>query len=300
MTRPAALVCAACVVAVAVGPAGAQAAPRAAGPGPGPGVIPVPALELRAPMLAYRTYVRGLLAVVESRLSALPARLQSGDVAGAESAWLAAHLAWLQIGQDDGAYGAFGAIGRHIDGTAAGLVKGHRDPASRDFTRWSSTCGPVTISSRPPPTPRTPGALGEPGWPRGRWPAAAADPDRASPLDPARQRDPRGRPARLPRRRGRVRQRDRAGLAHRRRAATGEMLTLWRPALDPAPRGSSAGRAASWWRWSARRRPAGGRPLGGGRRAAARRRASASMPPSARRWRRSPRSPTSFRWWAAS
>ena len=133
MTRPAALVCAACVVAVAVGPAGAQAAPRAAGPGPGPGVIPVPALELRAPMLAYRTYVRGLLAVVESRLSALPARLQSGDVAGAESAWLAAHLAWLQIGQDDGAYGAFGAIGRHIDGTAAGLVKGTADAGFTGF-----------------------------------------------------------------------------------------------------------------------------------------------------------------------
>jgi hypothetical protein len=30
---------------------------------------------------------------------------------------LTAHLTWLKIGQDDGAYGAFGELGRAIDGT---------------------------------------------------------------------------------------------------------------------------------------------------------------------------------------
>ena len=35
-----------------------------------------------------------------------------GEPAAAEAAWLTAHLTWLQIGQDDGAYGAFGELGR--------------------------------------------------------------------------------------------------------------------------------------------------------------------------------------------
>jgi high-affinity iron transporter len=124
----AALVCAAVAVAVAMcaGPSLARAPQQG-----GPDVVPVPALQLDQPMMEYRAYVRRLVSVVEGQLATLSGRLRAGDVAGAESAWLAAHLSWLEIGQDDGAYGAFGDIGRQIDGTAAGLVDGVAD---RRFT----------------------------------------------------------------------------------------------------------------------------------------------------------------------
>ena len=100
---------------------------------PAPAVIPVPVLQLDQPMRVYRAYVRRLLASLQLQLAGLGARLRSGDVAGAQSAWLVAHLTWLQIGQDDGAYGAFGDIGRQIDGTAAGLVQGTADPGFTGF-----------------------------------------------------------------------------------------------------------------------------------------------------------------------
>jgi iron uptake system EfeUOB component EfeO/EfeM len=98
-----------------------------------PTVIPVPALQLDQPMRVYRAYVRGSLGTLQAQLSELSARLGIGDVAGAQAAWLAAHLTWLRIGQDDGAYGAFGNIGRQIDGTAAGLVGGTADPGFTGF-----------------------------------------------------------------------------------------------------------------------------------------------------------------------
>jgi high-affinity iron transporter len=128
--RLAAVACAAIAIAVAMGAGSADA--RAARQS-GPDVIPVPALQLAQPMLDYRVYVRRLFGTLQGRLAGLSARLQAGDVAGAESAWLAAHVAWLQIGQDDGAYGAFGDIGRQIDGTAAGLPDGVNDPGFTGF-----------------------------------------------------------------------------------------------------------------------------------------------------------------------
>jgi high-affinity iron transporter len=97
--------------------------------------VPVLVIELDAPMMSYRAYVRRLLATLQGQLGTLSARLEAGDVPGAESAWLAAHLSWLRVGQDDGAYGAFGAIGRQIDGTAAGLADGTADPRFTGFHR---------------------------------------------------------------------------------------------------------------------------------------------------------------------
>jgi high-affinity iron transporter len=96
-----------------------------------PAVAPVPAPQMVAPLLSYRRYVDGLLAVQQRQLATLLEQAAAGNLTGAESAWLAAHLTWLKIGQDDGAYGAFGQLGRKIDGTAAGLVDG---TASRDFS----------------------------------------------------------------------------------------------------------------------------------------------------------------------
>jgi iron uptake system EfeUOB component EfeO/EfeM len=128
--RMAALVCAAVAVtaAVAAGSSSARVHQQR-----GPDVVPVPALELEQPMLEYRAYVQRLLGAVARQVTTLVARLRAGDVSGAESAWLSAHLSWLEIGQDDGAYGAFGDMGRQIDGTAAGLVNGTADPQFTGF-----------------------------------------------------------------------------------------------------------------------------------------------------------------------
>lgn len=83
----------------------------------------------------YRAYVAGKLSTLRSRTAALAAAIARGNLAGAESAWLAAHLTWLAIGQDDGAYGAFGALGGQIDGLAAGHPLGTADPGFTGFHR---------------------------------------------------------------------------------------------------------------------------------------------------------------------
>ena len=86
------------------------------------------------PMLTYRTrYVLKELATVRLDLRTLAGAISSGNLAEAQSAWLTAHLAWLDIGQDDGAYGCFGDIGGEIDGTAAGLVGGTASPQFTGF-----------------------------------------------------------------------------------------------------------------------------------------------------------------------
>jgi high-affinity iron transporter len=94
-------------------------------------LIAVPPGELRPALRTYRAYVNGLLNTLDGQVSALLSAEQSGQLSAAEADWLPAHLSWLEIGQDDGAYGAFGALGGEIDGTAAGLVGG---TSSRKFT----------------------------------------------------------------------------------------------------------------------------------------------------------------------
>ena len=92
--------------------------------GTGPVVVPVQPNELVGPLRTYRSYVAGKIATLVTQVGALRAAVDAGSLAEAESAWLTAHLTWLSIGQDDGAYGAFGELGRQIDGTSAGLVGG--------------------------------------------------------------------------------------------------------------------------------------------------------------------------------
>jgi iron uptake system EfeUOB component EfeO/EfeM len=101
--------------------------------GSGPPVVPVQTDELAAPIQAYRTYVAGRLRTLQAQIAAVVSSLAVRDRGGAESAWLTAHLTWLQIGQDDGAYGAFGELGRAIDGTAAGLDGGTSSPEFTGF-----------------------------------------------------------------------------------------------------------------------------------------------------------------------
>jgi iron uptake system EfeUOB component EfeO/EfeM len=85
------------------------------------------------PMSTYRTYAARELSVVRTDVSTLAAAISAGNLAEAESDWLTAHLAWLDIGQDDGAYGCFGDLGGEIDGTAAGLVGGIASPQFTGF-----------------------------------------------------------------------------------------------------------------------------------------------------------------------
>jgi high-affinity iron transporter len=100
-----------------------------------PGHATVNVSQLFAPLLhplyAYTTYVNRTLAVLRPQLTALQRAIATRNVDGAERAWLAGHLTWLRIGQDDGAYGAFGDLGRAIDGGSDGLLGG---TASRRFT----------------------------------------------------------------------------------------------------------------------------------------------------------------------
>jgi iron uptake system EfeUOB component EfeO/EfeM len=86
-------------------------------------------------LAAYRAYVAGKLPTLRSQVAALATAIGSGNLAQAESAWLTAHLTWLDIGQDDGAYGCFGALGGDIDGLAAGHPLGTADPGFTGFHR---------------------------------------------------------------------------------------------------------------------------------------------------------------------
>jgi hypothetical protein len=85
-------------------------------------------------LITYRSlYVRRELSTVQADVSTLAGAIGAGNLAEAESDWLTAHLEWLDIGQDDGAYGAFGDLGGEIDGTAAGLVGGTASPQFTGF-----------------------------------------------------------------------------------------------------------------------------------------------------------------------
>lgn len=81
----------------------------------------------------YRGYVAGKLSTLRSQTAALAAAIGSDNLAAARSAWLTAHMTWLEIGQDDGAYGAFGALGGQMDGLAAGHPRGTADPTFTGF-----------------------------------------------------------------------------------------------------------------------------------------------------------------------
>jgi len=99
--------------------------------GTGPPVVPTNPQELLGPLVGYRQYAAAKIRTLVSQVAALRAAIAAGDIAASRSAWLTAHETWLEIGQDDGAYGAFGELGRKIDGTSAGLVGG---VSNRRFT----------------------------------------------------------------------------------------------------------------------------------------------------------------------
>ncbi len=89
----------------------------------------------RRELSEYRAYVARKLSTLRTQVAGLRAAIGSGDLANAQAAWLTAHLTWLEIGEDDGAYGAFGALGGKIDGLAAGHRLGTADPGFTGFHR---------------------------------------------------------------------------------------------------------------------------------------------------------------------
>jgi high-affinity iron transporter len=94
-------------------------------------VVAVYIADLIPALNTYRRYVDRMLNSLNARVATLLTATRSGDLPRARAAWLKAHQTWLLIGQDDGAYGAFGTLGQRIDGNAEGLVGGS---ASRQFT----------------------------------------------------------------------------------------------------------------------------------------------------------------------
>jgi high-affinity iron transporter len=107
---------------------------------PGPASIhtvptaPPPAtVDLIRPLGLYTAYVERLLPTLHGQLATLRAQIAAGSLAGSEEAWLTAHLTWLELGQDDEAYGAFGNLGGKIDSTAAGKVGSTSSPSFTGF-----------------------------------------------------------------------------------------------------------------------------------------------------------------------
>jgi hypothetical protein len=103
--------------------------------GPGPYVVPIQASQVHPALRKYRAYVHRLIAHLVPDVARLRAQLAARNTSGAKNTWLTAHLVWLRIGQDDGAYGIFGDLGRSIDGTAAGYPRGLNDPGWTGFHR---------------------------------------------------------------------------------------------------------------------------------------------------------------------
>jgi high-affinity iron transporter len=108
-----------------------EPAPHVGQPAAPKKAVAVYVADLIPALNAYRRYVHRMLNSLNARVATLLTATRSGNLRRAQAAWLQAHLTWLLIGQDDGAYGAFGTLGQRIDGTAEGLVGGS---ASREFT----------------------------------------------------------------------------------------------------------------------------------------------------------------------
>ncbi|HEX3803176.1 MAG TPA: EfeM/EfeO family lipoprotein [Solirubrobacteraceae bacterium] len=84
-------------------------------------VEPVATIQLAPPLAQYTLYVDRLAERLPGEVSAIESAAESGDLTAAEATWLPAHITYLEIGQDDAAYGSFGDLGEQIDGLADGL-----------------------------------------------------------------------------------------------------------------------------------------------------------------------------------
>jgi iron uptake system component EfeO len=98
----------------------------------GPGVVPVSYSQTLTVTQEARSYIINGLATEAQQVSVLAADITSGDLTGAEPAWLTAHLTWEKLGS---AYGMFGNYDDEIDGFPFGLPGGVSDPGFTGFYR---------------------------------------------------------------------------------------------------------------------------------------------------------------------
>ncbi|MEU2711356.1 EfeM/EfeO family lipoprotein [Streptomyces sp. NPDC007205] len=98
----------------------------------GPGAAPVTQHDLIPPSLAYQKWVGGGLDDAVRLTTRLRDAIGRGDLAGARSAWLPAHLEYERLGA---AYDAFGDADTEINGTDAGLPGGVHDKDFAGFHR---------------------------------------------------------------------------------------------------------------------------------------------------------------------
>ncbi|WP_306191007.1 EfeM/EfeO family lipoprotein [Streptomyces sp. MK5] len=98
----------------------------------GPGAAPVTEHDLIPPAIAYQKWVGGGLSEVVRLTTKLQQAIDRGDLAGARSAWLPAHLEYERLGA---AYDAFGDADARINGTDAGLPGGVHDKDFAGFHR---------------------------------------------------------------------------------------------------------------------------------------------------------------------
>jgi iron uptake system EfeUOB component EfeO/EfeM len=96
-------------------------------------VAPVEVIQLAQPLATYTVYVTRLLALLRRQVATLHGAAQRGNLPATEFAWNSAHFTWLELGQDDAAYGAFGELGQQIDGMADGLPHTIHNPGFTGF-----------------------------------------------------------------------------------------------------------------------------------------------------------------------
>ena len=99
---------------------------------PGPAAAPVTEHDLIPLAIDYQKWVAGGLDEVVQLTGRLKDAIDRGDLAGARTAWLPAHLEYERLGA---AYNAFGDADKQIYGTDAGLPGGVHDPSFTGFHR---------------------------------------------------------------------------------------------------------------------------------------------------------------------
>ncbi|HEY2058744.1 EfeM/EfeO family lipoprotein [Amycolatopsis sp. NBC_01480] len=98
----------------------------------GPGVAPVTNNDLLQPLKAYQAHVTQGLVQLVGDIGPVKDAVHRGDRAGAQAAWLTAHLTYERLGA---AYDAFGDSDGALNGTTAGLPGGVTDPGFTGFHR---------------------------------------------------------------------------------------------------------------------------------------------------------------------
>ncbi|MFE0513667.1 EfeM/EfeO family lipoprotein [Streptomyces sp. NPDC058964] len=115
----------------------------------GPAAAPITQHDLIPPALGYQKWVGHGLDEVVRLTGRLREAIDRGDVGGARTAWLPAHLEYERLGA---AYDAFGDADAQINGTDAGLSGGVHDKGFTGFHRveWGLWHGESAHSLRAP------------------------------------------------------------------------------------------------------------------------------------------------------